>query len=115
MDIIRNTLLILLNIPFALVGGIIGLYVTGQNLSVPASIGVIALFSIALENGMVLVSYLNQLREQDKGVNEALDKDTLRRVRAVLMTTITTALGFISLLFDNGIVNVKYRNYLLLS
>ena len=56
-----NSLLILLNIPLALVGGVVALWLTGQNLSVPSSVGFIALFGIALENGMVLLSYMNQL------------------------------------------------------
>ena len=58
---LKNALLIILNIPLALVGGVVGLWLTGQNLSVPASVGFIALFGIALENGMVLVTYLNRL------------------------------------------------------
>ncbi|WP_432799559.1 efflux RND transporter permease subunit [Poriferisphaera sp. WC338] len=100
--LLRNALLILLNIPLALVGGVVGLYLTGQNLSVPASVGFIALFGIALENGMVLVTYLNQLREQGVDVNEASIKGASMRVRAVLMTAITTALGLIPLLIATG-------------
>ncbi|QQE11520.1 efflux RND transporter permease subunit [Planctomycetota bacterium] len=100
--LIRNALLILFNIPLALVGGIVGLYITGQNLSVPASVGFIALFGIALENGMVLVTCLNQLREQGTDVDEASIKGASMRVRAVLMTAITTALGLIPLLIATG-------------
>ena len=68
---LKNTLLILLNIPLALVGGILALWIAGENLSVPASVGFIALFGIALENGMVLLTYLNQLIEEGKPMEEA--------------------------------------------
>lgn len=99
---IRNTLLILLNIPLALVGGIIALWATGQNLSVPASVGFIALFGIAVENGMVLVTYLNQLVRDGVGINEASVQGASLRLRPVLMTAITTALGLIPLLLATG-------------
>ncbi|MDR9502340.1 MAG: CusA/CzcA family heavy metal efflux RND transporter [Desulfurivibrionaceae bacterium] len=97
-----NTLLIMLNIPLALVGGVAGLWLTGQNLSVPSSVGFIALFGIALENGMVLVSYLNQLLRDGEEVDEASVKGASLRLRPVLMTAFTTALGLIPLLFSTG-------------
>lgn len=100
---LKNTLLILLNIPLALVGGIVGLWLTNQNLSVPASIGFIALFGIALENGMVLVTYLNQLIRDGVKVDEASVQGALLRVRPVLMTALTTALGLIPLLVATGV------------
>jgi cobalt-zinc-cadmium resistance protein CzcA len=99
---LKNTFLILLNIPLALVGGIVGLWLTGQNLSVPSSIGFIALFGIALENGMVLVTYLNQLLRDGVAMDEASIKGACLRLRPVLMTAITTALGLIPLLFSSG-------------
>ena len=99
---IRNSLLILLNIPLALVGGIVGLWLTGQNLSVPASVGFIALFGIALENGMVLVTYLNQLLRDGVPLAEASIQGACQRIRPVLMTAITTALGLFPLLFSHG-------------
>lgn len=99
---IKNSMLILLNIPLALVGGIIGLYLTNQNLSVPASVGFIALFGIALENGMVLVTYFNQLIKEGKSVNEASIEGAKLRLRPVLMTAVTTALGLIPLLIATG-------------
>ncbi|AMV70615.1 RND family efflux pump inner membrane protein [Desulfuromonas sp. DDH964] len=99
---LKNTFLILLNIPLALVGGIVGLWLTGQNLSVPSSIGFIALFGIALENGMVLVTYLNQLLRDGVTMDEASVKGACLRLRPVLMTAITTALGLIPLLFSSG-------------
>ena len=99
---IKNSLLILFNIPLALVGGIVGLWITGQNLSVPSSIGFIALFGIALENGMILVTYFNQLLRDGVNIDEASVKGAMLRVRPVLMTAITTALGLIPLLFAAG-------------
>lgn len=99
---LKNTLLILLNIPLALVGGIVALWVTGQNLSVPSSVGFIALFGIALENGMVLVTYLNQLILDGLPMNEASIKAATLRIRAVLMTAMTTALGLIPLALSTG-------------
>lgn len=99
----KNTLLILLNIPLALVGGIVGLWLTGQNLSVPASVGFIALFGIALENGMVLVTYLNQLLREGTPLDEACIKGAMLRLRPVLMTAMTTALGLIPLLISTGV------------
>ncbi|NOZ48281.1 MAG: efflux RND transporter permease subunit [Chlorobi bacterium] len=99
---LKNTLLILINIPLALVGGIVALWLTNQNLSVPSSVGFIALFGIALENGMVLVTYLNQLMKDGVPVNEASVKGATLRLRPVLMTAITTALGLIPLLLATG-------------
>lgn len=99
---LRNAGLILLNIPLALVGGVVALAVTGQNLSVPASVGFIALFGIALENGMVLVTYLNQLLADGVEVDEASVRGACLRLRPVLMTAATTGLGLIPLLFSRG-------------
>ncbi len=99
---LKNSILILLNIPLALVGGIVGLWLTGQNLSVPASVGFIALFGIALENGMVLVTYLNQLLQDGVPLEEASVQGACLRLRPVLMTAVTTALGLIPLLFSSG-------------
>ncbi len=99
---VHNTVLILLNIPLALVGGVAALWLTGQNLSVPASVGFIALFGIALENGMVLVTYLNQLVREGMPIGEASIQGACRRLRPVLMTATTTALGLLPLLFSTG-------------
>jgi len=99
---LKNTLLILFNIPLALVGGVAALWLTGQNLSVPSSVGFIALFGIALENGMVLVTYLNQLLRDGVPVDEASVRGACLRLRPVLMTALTTALGLIPLLFSTG-------------
>ena len=99
---VRSTLLILSNIPLALVGGIAALWISGQNLSVPASVGFIALFGIALENGMVLVTYLNQLVREGMSVDEASIQGACLRVRPVLMTALTTSLGLLPLLVATG-------------
>ncbi len=99
---LKNAALILLNIPLALVGGVIALWISGQNLSVPASVGFIALFGIALENGMVLMTYLNQLIKDGVAIDEASIRGACLRVRPVLMTAVTTALGLIPLLMATG-------------
>jgi heavy metal efflux system protein len=99
---LKNSLLILLNIPLALVGGIVALWLSGQNLSVPASVGFIALFGIALANGMVLVTYLNQLVRDGIPVDEASVQGACMRLRPVLMTATAAALGLIPLLFSHG-------------
>jgi cobalt-zinc-cadmium resistance protein CzcA len=99
---VKNAALILLNIPLALVGGVIALWISGQNLSVPASVGFIALFGIALENGMVLMTYLNQLVKDGIPVDKASVQGACLRVRPVLMTAVTTALGLIPLLIASG-------------
>jgi cobalt-zinc-cadmium resistance protein CzcA len=99
---LKNAALILLNIPLALVGGVIALWISGQNMSVPASVGFIALFGIALGNGMVLMTYLNQLVKDGIPIDEASIKGACLRVKPVLMTAITTALGLIPLLLASG-------------
>lgn len=99
---IANTILIMLNIPLALVGGIAALWISGQNLSVPSSVGFIALFGIALENGMVLITYLNQLVREGTPIDEASVKGSLLRLRPVLMTAVTTSLGLVPLLLASG-------------
>lgn len=99
---LKNTLLVVLNIPLALVGGVIGIWISGQNFSVPASVGFIALFGTALLNGMVLVTYLNQLIDDGMDVDEASVTGACMRLRPVLMTAMTSALGLIPLLFSSG-------------
>lgn len=99
---LRQATLILLNIPFALIGGIAGLYFSGLYMSVPASVGFIALFGTALLNGIVMVSYFNQLREGGAGVVDAVRQGAARRLRPVLMTAVTTALGLVPLLLATG-------------
>ena len=99
----KNALLIFLNIPMALVGGIVALWLAGLNLSVPASVGFIALFGIALLNGIVLVTYFNQLMKEGYSVEKASIEGACMRLRPVLMTAFAAALGMIPLLFSTGI------------
>jgi cobalt-zinc-cadmium resistance protein CzcA len=99
---VRQALLILSNIPFALVGGIVALWVTGEYLSVPASVGFIALLGIAVLNGVVLVSYFNQLQSEGMRLSEVVVQGAKRRLRPVLMTASITAFGLIPLLFASG-------------
>ncbi|MFY3590592.1 MULTISPECIES: CusA/CzcA family heavy metal efflux RND transporter [Achromobacter] len=99
---VRQSLLILSNIPFALVGGIVALWLTGEYLSVPASVGFIALLGITVLNGVVLVSYFNQLRLEGLPLPEVVIQGAKRRLRPVLMTASITAFGLIPLLFATG-------------
>ncbi len=95
-------MLIFINIPLALAGGVIALWITNQNLSVPSSVGFIALFGIALQNGMLLVTYLNQLLREGKTIDEASIEGARLRLRPVLMTALTTMLGLLPLLIATG-------------
>jgi len=94
--------LILATIPFALTGGILALLLSGQYLSVPASVGFIALFGVAVLNGMVLVSYINRLRLEGMAKEEAVATGCERRLRPVLMTAMVAILGLVPLLFATG-------------
>jgi cobalt-zinc-cadmium resistance protein CzcA len=99
---LRQATLIILNVPFALIGGIVALFVTGQYLSVPASVGFIALFGVAVLNGVVLVTYINQVRAEGVDVQEAVIRGTLLRLRPVLMTALVASLGLVPLLLARG-------------
>ena len=100
---LKSALLILTNIPLALVGGIAALWLTGQNLSVPASVGFIALFGIALGNGMVLVSFLDGFARERRDIDRLSIEAAARRAKPVLMTATTTGLGLMPLLFASGV------------
>ena len=99
---VRYATLILLNLPMALIGGIAGLWISGQYLSVPASVGFIALFGVAVLNGIVLVSYINKLREEGMDAEEAVITGCEKRLRPVLMTAMVAILGLVPLLFATG-------------
>lgn len=99
---VRQATLVLSNIPLALIGGVVALAVTGEYLSVPASVGFIALLGIAVLNGVVMVSYFNQLIEDGKSPREAIVEGAKRRLRPVLMTASISAGGLIPLLFATG-------------
>lgn len=100
---VKNSILIILNVPFALIGGIFALYISGQYLSVPSSVGFIALFGVAVLNGVVMVSYLNQLVRRGMGLDEAVMTGAMLRLRPVLMTAMVASLGLIPLLLSTGI------------
>ena len=99
---LRQALLVLSNIPFAMVGGVFALWASGQYLSVPASVGFIALLGIAVLNGVVMVTYFNQLRAQGMALAQVVVEGAQRRLRPVLMTASITAFGLIPLLFASG-------------
>ncbi len=99
---IRQATLVFANIPFALIGGVFALYISGEYLSVPASVGFIALLGIAVLNGLVLVSYFNQLAAQGMDIEEVVRQGALRRLRPVMMTASIAALGLVPLLFATG-------------
>ncbi|QQW71295.1 efflux RND transporter permease subunit [Helicobacter pylori] len=96
-------LLILLNIPFAVTGGLIALFVVGEYISVPASVGFIALFGIAVLNGVVMIGYFKELLLQGKSVEECVLLGAKRRLRPVLMTACIAGLGLIPLLFSHSV------------
>lgn len=100
---IRNAILIMLNVPFALIGGIFALAVTGQFLSVPSSVGFIALFGVAVLNGVVMVSYFNRLVRDGMRLDDAVVTGAMLRVRPVLMTATVASLGLIPLLLSTGV------------
>ncbi|MXO73332.1 efflux RND transporter permease subunit [Alteraurantiacibacter buctensis] len=99
---LRASLLILTNIPFAMVGGMVALAISGEYLSVPASVGFIALVGIAVLNGLVMVSYFRQLRSEGMPLHEAVRRGAERRLRPVLMTATIAAFGLVPLLFATG-------------
>jgi cobalt-zinc-cadmium resistance protein CzcA len=100
----KQAALIILNLPFALIGGIVALWVTGEYLSVPASVGFINLFGVAVLNGIVLVSYINSLRRQEgMEVHQAVLSGCVMRLRPVLMTALVALLGLVPLALSQGI------------
>lgn len=99
---IRQAGLIILNIPFALIGGVVSLYLSGLYLSVPASVGFITLFGVAVLNGVVMVSYINQLRASGRTVLQAVQEGAERRLRPVLMTALIASLSLVPMLIATG-------------
>ncbi|HQS59814.1 MAG: CusA/CzcA family heavy metal efflux RND transporter [Gallionellales bacterium 35-53-114] len=94
--------LIILNIPFALIGGVVSLYFSGLYLSVPASVGFITLFGVAVLNGVVMVTYFNQLRAAGRSVLQAVQEGAERRLRPVLLTALIASLGLVPMLLASG-------------
>jgi cobalt-zinc-cadmium resistance protein CzcA len=100
---VKSALLILLNVPFALIGGIFALLLTGIPLSVSAAIGFIALFGQAVLNGVVMVSYFNQLRDEGATIFNAVVQGALLRLRTVMMTALLAMLGLLPMALSHGI------------
>ncbi len=99
---IKQAAMVFVNIPFALIGGVFALLITGEYLSVPASVGFIALLGIAVLNGLVLISHFNQLRAQGLPLDRVVVEGARRRLRPVLMTASIAAFGLVPLLFATG-------------
>lgn len=99
----KYAMLIIANVPFAAIGGIAALFVTGQHVSVPSAIGLIAVFGVAMLNGIVLVSFINQLRMQGSSVHDAVRQGAVLRLRPVLMTASVAILGLLPMLLSSGI------------
>lgn len=95
--------LIIANVPFAIIGGVLGLFVTGQYVSVPSAIGFIAVFGVAMLNGIVLVSFLNEMQERGLSIREAVIQGTMLRLRPVLMTASVAILGLVPMLLSTGV------------
>ena len=99
---IRLSLLVISNLPFALIGGVFALFISGQYLSVPASVGFIVLFGVAVLNGLVLVSRISQLRDEGFDLQEAIRKGCLDRLRPVLMTASIAIFSLVPMLLASG-------------
>ena len=100
---VRHATIIIANVPFAVIGGIVGLFVSGQYLSVPSAIGFIAVFGVAMLNGIVMVEFLNDQRRQGLSVRDAVRRGAALRLRPVLMTASVAILGLIPMLLSTGV------------
>ena len=100
---VKYAALIIANVPFATIGGMVVLFISGQYVSVPSAIGFIAVFGVAMLNGIVLVSFINELRKKGLGVAEAVRRGAELRLRPVLMTASTSILGLVPLLLATGV------------
>ncbi|MDE0455356.1 MAG: CusA/CzcA family heavy metal efflux RND transporter [Gammaproteobacteria bacterium] len=100
---VKYATLIIANVPFATIGGLIALFITGQYVSVPSAIGFIAVFGVAMLNGIVLVSFINELRDNGMSVADAVRRGTAMRLRPVLMTASTAILGLVPMLLSSGV------------
>ena len=98
----RHALLVMLNVPFALVGGIGALWLRGLNLNLSASVGFIALFGVAVLNGVVMIAYINQLRAGGTALADAVHRGAVVRLRPVLMTALVATVGFIPMAISTG-------------
>ncbi|WP_374403818.1 efflux RND transporter permease subunit [Niveibacterium sp.] len=100
---VRHATLIIANVPFAIIGGVVSLFVTGQYLSVPSAIGFIAVFGVAMLNGIVMVSFLNDLRQRGRSIRDAVREGAALRLRPVLMTATVAILGLVPMLLSTGV------------
>lgn len=100
---LKDALIVMLNVPFATIGGIVALYISGFNLSVPSAIGFIAVFGIATLNGVVLVSYIKQLLSEGFNLEEAIQRATALRLRPILITATASSLGLLPILLTSDI------------
>ena len=100
---VGQAMLILVNVPLAVIGGVFSLYISGQYLSVPSSVGFITLFGVAVLNGVVMVESINQRIKDGLEASKAVFEGATSRLRPVLMTAITSALGLIPMLMSNGV------------
>ena len=100
---VGQALLILVNVPLAVIGGVFSLWISGQYLSVPSSVGFITLFGVAVLNGVVMVESINQRLQDGLTLEDAVFDGALSRLRPVLMTAMTSALGLIPMLLSNGV------------
>ncbi|HFQ14034.1 MAG TPA: efflux RND transporter permease subunit [Gammaproteobacteria bacterium] len=100
---VKYATLIIANVPFATIGGLVSLFISGQYLSVPSAIGFIAVFGVAMLNGIVLISFLNELREKGMPLNEAVRRGAELRLRPVMMTASVAILGLIPMLLSTGV------------
>lgn len=100
---VRPALLIYLNVPLATTGGILALMARGMPFSISAGVGFIALFGVAVLNGVVLVTYITQLRQQGLPVDQAVTQGATTRLRPVLMTALVGSLGFVPMAISTGV------------
>ena len=100
---VKYATLIIANVPFATIGGIVSLFISNQYLSVPSAIGFIAVFGVAMLNGIVLISFINELRDKGLSVSEAVRKGAELRLRPVMMTASVAILGLVPMLLSTGV------------
>ena len=100
---LRNAILILMNVPFAMIGGFVALLVTGIHLSISAAVGFIALFGIAVQNGVILISQINQLRQSGSSSHDAIVNGSVGRLRPVVMTALMAMLGLVPAAISTGV------------
>ena len=100
---VKHATLIIVNLPVATIGGLVSLFISGQYLSVPSAIGFIAVFGVAMLNGIVLISFLNELREKGMSVDQAVRRGAELRLRPVMMTASVAILGLIPMLLSSGV------------